>query len=168
MNTLAEQKPFHNEEFIRSPFHQRQKLIRCNVIGKAGSDSVRMVELENFRLWEYLMTNKHGLQVHNLFLCLWVCEEEYIENENVYSHAGKADQVNHIVVELYDDEYGFTNTINRFVPDEETDKVVKIHTSHIPKSVLDDHACQIDVVKGWSIEQWQHTTKRPFILGFDT
>ena len=152
---------------MESPFHQRQKLIRSGVTNSQGIDTVRYVELENFRLWEYLMTTKHKLKVNDLFLCLWVSEDEYDMDDNFFSRAGEAAEVNHIVVEIFDEEYGFTNTTKRFVGADDTEQVMAILTSHIPKHLFNSRSCQIDVVKGYAIEQWKHTTKRPLILGIE-
>jgi len=126
-----------------------------------------MVEYETFRLWEYLMSQKHGLKIDDLFLCLWVCEEEYQNNKEVFPLNDEDTFVSHIVVELYDDEYGFTNTINRFVPEEDTDLVIGILTSHIPKHLFNSKSCQIEVIKGRAIEQWKHATNQSFLIGLD-
>ena len=152
---------------MENPFHQRQKLIRSRVTNTTGEESQRYVELENFRLWEYLMSTKHGHAVNDLFLCLWVSEDEFQMDDNFFTRAGESAEVNHIVVELFDEEYGFTNTIKRFVTKEDTDQVVDILTAHIPKHLFNSRTCQIDVFNGFAIEQWKHTTRRPLILGIE-
>jgi|GEM_PF-281308 len=166
MDRLKEQQQ-HLATLSNSPLYQRQKLVRCSVSSNSGEDNIRIVELENFRLWEYLMTNKHGLTVSDLYLCLWVSDYEYQQRQSIYTHAGATERVNRIVVDLYDEEYGFTNTINRFAPESDTDKVVSILTSHIPKPMHSSGLCNIEVVEGYSIEQHKHLAKRPFLMGFD-
>lgn len=136
---------------------ERQKLIRCQVTNGGGKASYRVIELEHFSLWEYLVTNKHGLTVSDPHLCLWISEEEYQENIDIYSRAGEINQVNRISVELFDGMYGFTNTIQRFVPDVDTKEVVDIISSRVPRHLFDSNSCEVGVVKGRAIEKQRHT-----------
>ncbi len=161
LSTLMEEQP-------QKALVERKKLIRCQVTNKDSSTTTRMVELENFRLWEHLLTSKHGLTVSDPHLCLWTSEEEYQENINIYSRAGKVERVNRISVELFDGVYGFTNTIHRFVADEDTEKIIDIISSRIPKHLLESNDCEFEVVKGRAIELRHHTAIRPMILGLDT
>jgi len=91
----------------KSPFHESQKLIRCEVVNRYQESSVRFVEIGSFKLWEYLMTSKHALMVGDPRLCLWVVDEEYQANANVFDRAGDIEEVDRIVVELFDRENGF-------------------------------------------------------------
>ena len=45
---------------------QRQLLVRCEITNRDGDPGVRYVEHSLFRLWQYMMANKHGLVVHGL------------------------------------------------------------------------------------------------------
>ena len=56
---------------------QRQLLVRCEITNRDGDPGVRYVEHSLFRLWQYMMANKHGLVVHGLAVCLWLPEQEW-------------------------------------------------------------------------------------------
>jgi hypothetical protein len=83
----------------RSPFHESQKLVRCEVVNRYQESSVRFIEIGSFKLWEYLMTSKHSLKVGDprLCLCLWVDDSEYQANANVFDRAGDIEKVDRIV-----------------------------------------------------------------------
>ncbi len=142
-----------------------QKLIRCCVINKFDETSTRFVLMSDFGLWEHLMVSKHGATINNVSLCLWVNEEEFIRNENIYQHADNLFRVDRIVVDLFDDEYGFSNATVRYVASEESDQVIKIILSHIPEDRKTAELCQVNVEKGTSIEQIRRKPSREMLLG---
>lgn len=149
------------------PFTETEKLIRCDVINRYNEQSVRLIEFNHFKLWEYLMTNKHGAKITNISLCLWISEEEFLDHEDVYSRSGDVEPVTRIIVDLFDEEYGFSNAITRFVRESETEQVIKIISSHIPNSISDSDDCQIQTFKGYSVTQHRHMTTRPMIMGLE-
>ncbi len=149
------------------PDLETEKLIRCNVATDNKKQTVRFIELNNFRLWEHLMISKHEASISDAMLCLWMNKDEFADNENIYSHAEKTEPVNRIVVELFDEEYGFSNTVTRFVRAPETESVIEILKSHIPDIVSDSELSQIQVYEGHTVEQILHNPKRPMILGLD-
>ena len=151
----------------RSPFHESQKLVRCQVANRYQETSVRFVEISAFKLWEYLMTSKHGLRVSEPSLCLWIDDSEYEPNANVFDRAGEVEQVNRIVVELFDREYGFSQTSTRYARSSETDQVLGILRSHIPPDLCDSESCTIDVVSGRVVLQWHPNAKRNILLGLE-
>ena len=136
-----------------NPFRAIEKLIRCNVVNRYNEQSIRFIEFNNFKLWEYLMTNKHSIKIGNMSLCLWISDEEFKENESLYLRSGEVEPVNRVVLDLFNEEYGFSNAITRFVRDVETEQVIKILTSHIPADLVDTDACQVDIYPGYSIIQ---------------
>lgn len=142
-----------------------QKLLRCQVVNRYRESSVRYVEIDAFRLWEFLMTERHGLQVGEPELCLWLHEGEYARNANVFEHAGDAEPVNRILVDLFDDAYGFSQAITRYVPAAETDRVAGILRSHLPADVRDTDACRIDVAPGRVVHQAQPRATRQMLIG---
>lgn len=150
-----------------NPFADTEKLIRCSVTNKYKEQSIRHIELNNFRLWEHLMISKHGATINDVFLCLWVTGDEFTRNENIYSRAGNLDKVNRIVVDLFDEEYGFSNTITRFVRSNESDQVLDIILSHVPDHRNTEELCQVRVDDGLCIEQVRHNPDRPMFLGLD-
>ena len=149
-----------------NPFRAIEKLIRCNVVNRYNEESIRFIEFNNFKLWEYLMTNKHGIKVGNRSLCLWISNEEFQENESLYLRSGEVEPVTRVVVDLFNEEYGFSNAITRFVRDTETEQVIKILTSHIPEDYVNTDICQVDTYAGYSIIQ-KANAERAALLGLE-
>ena len=141
------------------------KLIRCNVTNSNGERSVRHVFLDEFPLWEHLMVSKHDATVSDVSLCLWVSESEFSRNENIYQHAANHEKVDRIVVDLFDEEFGFSNTITRFVKSDECDRVREIILSHIPADRRKADLCEISVVSGTCVQKHRHCPDREIILG---
>jgi len=150
-----------------SGYNDTEKLIHCTVTNRYNEQSSRFVELNNFRLWEFLMTNKHQTRITDLHLCLWLSQEEYATHESVYSRSGETEQVNRVIVDLFDEEYGFSNPVVPYVRSSETDKVIQILTSHIPQQIIDSDNCTIIVHEGYSITQRQHVDKGDFMKGLE-
>ena len=141
--------------------------MRCQVVNRYQETSTRFVEIRAFKLWEYLMTTKHGLKVGEPKLCLWIDDSEYEPNANVFDRAGEVEQVNRIVVELFDREYGFSQTTTRYARTSETDQVLGILRSHIPAGLCDSEACTIDIVSGQVVQQWHPNAKRNILMGLE-
>jgi len=150
-----------------SPFHESQKLVRCQVVNRYQETSIRFVEISAFKLWEYLMTTKHGLKVGEPSLCLWLDEKEYQNNANVFDRAGEVEEVNRIVVELYDREYGFSQTTTRYARTNETDQVLTILRSHIPPELCDSESCTVEIISGQVVQQWHPNAKRNILMGLE-
>jgi len=150
-----------------SPFHESQKLVRCQVVNRYQETSIRFIEIGAFKLWEYLMTTKHGLKVGEPSLCLWIDEGEYENNANVFDRAGDVEEVNRILVELFDREYGFSQTTTRYARTHETDQVLDILRSHIPKELCNSDSCSIDIVGGRVVQQWHPNARRNILMGLE-
>lgn len=150
-----------------SPFHDSQKLVRCQVANRYRETSIRFIEIDAFKLWEYLMTSKHGLRVGEPTLCLWVDDAEYKRNANVFDRAGDVEAVNRIVVDLFDREYGFSQTVTRYARTAESDRVVEILRSHIPPQLCNSEACQIEVIGGRVVQQWHPNARRNILMGLE-
>lgn len=150
-----------------SPFHESQKLMRCQVANRYQEASVRYIELNAYKLWEYLMTHKHGLKIGEPTLCLWVDSDAYERNANVFDRAGEVEAVNRIVVDLFDVEYGFSQTVTRYARAGETERVVEILRSHIPEQLRDSDACQIEVIDGRVVAHLPHRASRKALLGLE-
>ena len=149
-----------------NPFRAIEKLIRCNVVNRYNEESIRFIEFNNFKLWDYLMTNKHGIKIGNMSWCLWISNEEFQENESLYLRSGEVEPVTRVVVDLFNEEYGFSNAITRFVRDTETEQVIKILTSHIPEDYVNTDICQVDTYAGYSIIQ-KANAERAALLGLE-
>lgn len=150
-----------------TPFTESQKLVRCDVINRYREASIRLVEIDAFKLWQYLMTHKHGLQVTNPSLCLWVSQTEYEDNEAIFERAGDVEAVDRVVVELFDAEYGFSQTSIRYTRNHETEHMVKILKSHVPEALRDSDSCSVEVIPGMVVQQWHARATRPMILGLE-
>jgi hypothetical protein len=148
-----------------SPFIDSQKLLRCLVVNRYQETSVRFVEFDAFKLWEYLMQTKHGLKVTDPRLCLWVHEGEFDDHEAVFARAGDVEPVNRIVVDLFDGKYGFSQTITRYARDNETAQVVDILRSHMPPELSTSDACSIEVIRGRVVQQSGHHAERGMLMG---
>ena len=136
-----------------NPYTESQKLVRCKVTNPRGETSVRMVELEHFRLWEHLMVSKHQLQVTEPYLCLWLHEDEFRDNADLYDDANDAAAVNRIVIDMLDANYGFSAPSSRFVLAEECERILEILRSHMPGAQADQAA--FEVLRGYVVQQWQ-------------
>lgn len=151
-----------------NPFYESQKLVHCKVINQRDEESVRLVEIDAFKLWRYLMTHKHGLRVESPSLCLWISKTEYDANPDVFDHAGRCQSVDRILIELYDEDYGFAQTSTRYAPQQETPKLLEILKSHIPVGLRDSDDCSVDVIPGVVVQHMSLRVDRPMILGLES
>lgn len=101
----------------------RQLLVRCTVRNRAGEVSVRFVEHHLFRLWQYMMANKHGLRVEDVDLALWVPEQEWRAQQTLFQQAGSTDEVQRVSLVIYDPASGVCDTLQRFVPARDAEQV---------------------------------------------
>jgi hypothetical protein len=148
------------------PYQESQKLIRCRVSSKSNAPSIRYIELENYKMWEYMVTTKHGLVVEeDLSLCLWVHQEEFLRNENVYSRSGVISPVNRLLIMINDEKHGYYYSASRFVPDNESEKVKAILLSHTTDRQREEDLTDIEVIPGYTIEQKTHAETVPLTLG---
>src|SRR5262245_16930240 len=88
----------------------RHILVRCNVTNRDGAASVRFVEQDHFRLWQYLMANKHGFTIADPTPCLWLPEAEFAPKAGVFGLAGQCDAVTRLTFAVYDQASGLCNT----------------------------------------------------------
>lgn len=102
---------------------QRQLLVRCEITNRDGDPGVRYVEHSLFRLWQYMMANKHGLVVHGLAVCLWLPEQEWQAQGEIFQRAGVVESVHRLSFAIYDRSTGLCNTMQRYVPADDADKV---------------------------------------------
>ena len=150
-----------------TPFDESQKLVRCDILNERKETSTRLVEADTFELWSYLMTEKHGLQVSNPTLCLWVSMAEYQENEAIFASAGEIERVDRILLDLFDSDYGFSQTSIRYALHDETEKLVQILKSHVPDGLRDSKGCSVEIIEGMVVQQWRNA-EQPNSLGLDT
>lgn len=124
----------------------RQLLVRCEITNRDGDPGVRFVEHNVFRLWQYMMANKHGLVVHGLAVCLWLPEHEWQSQSEIFQRAGEVEEVNRLSFAIYDRATGLCNTMQRFVPAGETERVKELLLARIsPEARLEgDFAMELE------------------------
>jgi hypothetical protein len=114
---------------------QRQLLVRCEVTNRDGDPSVRFVEHNVFRLWQYMMANKHGLVVHGLSVSLWLPEQEWQSQGEIFQRSGAVESVHRISFAIYERATGLCNTMQRYVPAADADKVKDLLLQRIPHEI---------------------------------
>jgi hypothetical protein len=118
----------------------RQLLVRCSVRNRDGETSVRFIEQNLFRLWQYMMANKHGLQVERVEVSLWLPEHEWQAQHELFQQAGPVEEVKRISFAIYDAGAKLCNTLQRFVLAAEVDKVKGLLLERLPANVKEQGA----------------------------
>lgn len=131
--------------------HLHPRLIRCTVHG--ASDTVRYVELTQFRLWEYMMQHRHNLAVSGHALCLWLGEETFLRNAGPFSHAGELVDVNRILITVFDPDHHYLFDIQRYVPTEDSTAISNILLSHLPANLTRRKDYDLDITHGYCVER---------------
>ena len=129
----------------------RHILVRCRVTNRDGVASTRFVERDHFRLWQYMMTNKHGLIVADPTPCLWMPETEFTPKAGVFELAGPCDAVTRLNFAVFDQATGLCNTTQRFVPTDETDVVVEVLMQRIPLDVRASDDFMMEQQRGFAV-----------------
>ena len=111
----------------------RLLLVRCTVSNQEQQESVRFVERTHFRLWQYMMANRHGLRVREACLALWLPEAEWTAQARLFEHAGEPESVNRLTLAVFDAESSLCHTTQRFVPAADTVLVRRILLERIPE-----------------------------------
>ncbi|MGB0466047.1 MAG: hypothetical protein ACPGF7_00780 [Pontibacterium sp.] len=165
----------HKPAFETSPdtvprleYQQSQKLVQCYTENERGERRLRLVEMENFRLWEYMMTNKHGLKILEPEPCLWIHQGDFDHKQHLYSHAPSVEAVNRVVLSIYDEVYGFSHFVNRFVSAADTEQLIDILSNHMQRRVDQGDECEFIVVEGYCVQRWQHEGLPPLMVGLST
>jgi hypothetical protein len=128
----------------------RQLLVRCRVRNRAGEVSKRFVEHQLFRLWQYMMANKHGLRVEHVDLGLWIPEGEWMAQRTLFEQSGPREDVQRISVAIYDPASGVCDTLQRFVPAEDAEHVKTLLLARLTGGRTDaDHV--MELAKGVAI-----------------
>ena len=129
----------------------RQVLVRCRVINRDAVTSVRFIEHDHFRLWQYMMANKHRLIVQDAAPCLWLPDSEYASNAAVFDHAGVCEPVTRFTFAVYDRATGLCDTTKRFVPMHETDQLRDLLLQRIPPDVRASDDFMMEQQRGYAI-----------------
>ena len=141
------------------------KLLRCKVAGHDGSASTRYIEFEVFKFWQYMMVHKHGFEISDMSLCLWVDDADYMQKEEIYIRVGEVASVSKIVVSIFDRNNGFTHTSSRFVPETDAEKIRNILMTHIPDDVAKSDDFEILTYSGKSVEKNKISRLDEIVIG---
>jgi hypothetical protein len=116
---VAAKSFFVTKPDTQSRSKERHVLVRCVVENRSGTSSLRFVEQSHYRLWQYMMANKHDLSVKSASLALWLSDDEFDDNEAVFSRSGTVELVDRIAFAVYDRDTGIVSTLQRFVARDE-------------------------------------------------
>lgn len=127
----------------------RQLLVCCSVRNRAGTTSVRFVEHDLYRLWEYMMAHKHGLVVEASTVCLWMPVAEWRAQSELFQRTGACVPVYRLGLSIYDETTGFCNTVQRFAGGNDIDIVKDRLRGRLPAGP--DSACHVAQDPGFAI-----------------
>ena len=133
--------------------HENQKLIRCQLTSPGGNRQTRFIEFELFKLWQYMMQNKHGFDVSGLTMGLWVSEKDYLSKQSLYERSGDIISVDRLTVSIFDQRNGFTHVTHRFAHQDDSDQVKAILLSHVPETLINSDDFTLEVTPGRTIEK---------------
>lgn len=132
------------------PLH-RHVLVRCEVTNNDAATSIRFVEQDHYRLWQYMMANKHDLIVQNAAPCLWLPETEYAANATVFDKAGTCEAVTRLTFAVYDPASGLCNTMQRFVPIAETEQLSELLLRRVAPDVRTSDDFVMEQQRGYAV-----------------
>ena len=129
----------------------RQLLVRCQVRNRDDELSLRFVEHSLFRLWQYMMANKHDILVHDASVCLWLPEAELQAQPELFQRAGEVDEVQRISFAIYDKETGFCSTLQRFVAAADATRVQELLLRRIPSEAKRTGDFAMELESGYTV-----------------
>jgi hypothetical protein len=129
----------------------RQLLVRCNVHNREDEVSLRFVEHSLFRLWQYMMANKHDIRVFDATVCLWLPEDEMQAQSQLFGQSGRVDEVRRISFAIYDKDSGLCNTMQRFVAAVDSEWVQELLLRRIPNEVRRTGDFAMEMENGFSV-----------------
>lgn len=110
----------------------RQLLVRCGISNRNGDPGVRFVEHSLFRLWQYMMANKHNIQVKDAELCLWLPQVEWRSQSELFKRAGTLHAVHRISFAIFDADTGLCDTLQRFTSAADSAQLRQLLLERIP------------------------------------
>lgn len=128
---------------------ESQKLVKCLLQTRKNLASIRFVELENYKLWSYMVTHKHGFEIKETYLALWLHQDEFTSRQSLMNYYGKVTRMNRIVMMLYDDVNGFSFTVNRYVLDHETEMIKTVLVSHVNEELKARGSFEMRIIPGY-------------------
>ena len=110
----------------------RHLLVCCTVTNRSGGKSIRYVEHSLYRLWQYMMANKHDIIVRDAAVCLWLPKDELDSHDKLFRRAGVVAEVHRISFAIHDQDTGICDTMQRFVAAAEVDRVQALLLNRVP------------------------------------
>lgn len=136
---------------MAAPIPHRFLLVRCEVENADGEPSLRYVEHNQFRLWQYLMANRHNITVRKAGMALWLPEREWQDHNELFERAGASEVVMRLHLEIFDPQTGLCDVVQRFVPEPDLALVSAKLTALLPDSDLEHERCIKTVEQGQSV-----------------
>lgn len=136
---------------MATPIPHRFLLVRCEVENRSGEPSLRYVEHNQFRLWQYLMANKHGIIVRSAGMALWLPQREWQERAELFERAGPCETVMRLHLEIFDPLTGLCDVVQRFVPESDLTLVAAKLEGMLPPTDLAHEQCIKTVETGQSV-----------------
>lgn len=141
------------------------RLLGCEVLNPAGESSVRYVDLEQYRLWEYMMRTRHGIEVRVAQLGLWVGPSEYHANPDRFMHMDAADEVTRITIGRFNPRHNYTFETVRYVPTAEFESVKQIFLSHLSRAEEQSEHFELTEWHGIYVSRTVEQPEMELILG---
>ncbi len=133
---------------MATPTPHRFLLVRCQVRNREDQKSLRFVEYGQFRLWQYLMANKHSIVVEAAGMGLWLPEGEWSAHSDLFGQAGSSEPVLKLHYELYDEDTGLADIVQRFVIASDFETLRSRLRSLVPAKLLGTDRCIETVEEG--------------------
>ncbi|MFH0924227.1 MAG: hypothetical protein V1872_01120 [bacterium] len=113
------------------------KIFKCCVKGNNDREQIRFVPATEYNLWNYLMKNKHKIEVMKKEPMLWVNESEFKQKENIYSCMNH-EKVIKITIYLFSMDEEITIPAIRFFADDDYLQLKPIVMSHFQEKEIED------------------------------
>lgn len=127
---------------------RRQQLLRCVMLNAFGEASIRYVEPEHFKLWEFMMRSRHSLTVASTRLGMWLPLSDFEAHVGPFSHSGEAENAVRLTIRWFNSAGHHTVGVERYVRERELESVKRILLSHVPPSARDSGSFELDEVAG--------------------
>lgn len=127
------------------------KLIRCYVKNQNDEKSLRYIDMESYNLWQHIMISKHGFEICDKALCLWVNEAEFLKKQMIYVSAGEIEEVTRVFLSIHDIKYGYCYRSDRFILTDDLESVKETIVSHIGEEIKQSGNFHVQEVHGYCI-----------------
>ena len=106
----------------------RQILVRCAVVNGHGEMSTRYIPASEFGLWQYVMVNRHNIEVVRAAVGLWVADAELQHNDRYFDRtqggSTRLQEVDRVDLSLYDEALGMCHLVRRFADRADTSQLI--------------------------------------------